>query len=293
MRSRWFGPTLAVDTPAKLNLQLSVLGRRPDGFHELETIMVSIGLYDTLTFAPGPSGVSFTCNGAAGPLPADESNLVLRAARRLLRPDQRQPGVQIHLTKRIPMQAGMGGGSSDAAATLVALNDYWHCGLSQAELHAHAAALGSDVNFFVDSSPLALCRGRGEQIESRSLSGPLWFVVAKPPVGLSTAVVFRQLDLATCGRADSHSLLQACQRGNLGAIAARLTNDLETPSRQLSSEIGDLLERLAAVRLAGPRMTGSGSACFGLARNREQADRAARCLRRQGVHEVYVVQTAV
>src|SRR5204862_191711 len=131
------------------NLHLSVLGRRPDGYHELETVMASIGLYDTLSFEPQDGRTELICEGADG-LAADESNLVLRAARLICSESQIDRGARIRLTKRIPMQAGLGGGSSNAAAALVGLNHLWDLGLSSDELHRLAAQLGSDVNFFID-----------------------------------------------------------------------------------------------------------------------------------------------
>lgn len=292
MRSRWIGPSLVIDAPAKLNLHLAVLGRRPDGYHELETVMASIGLYDALTFEPQDGGIELTCEGTPG-LVADESNLVLRAARLICAEHGVDRAARIHLIKRIPMQAGMGGGSSNAAAALVGLNQFWNLALPSTELHRLAAMLGSDVNFFIDSAPLAVCRGRGELVEQRPLKGPMWFVVAKPLVGLSTAEVFRQLDLTMCGRVLSDSLLDACERGDAGWMGSLVANDLETPSRELSTELGKVLDRLSAVALHGSRMTGSGSACYGIAANRLHADRAARRLRREGLGEVFVVRTAV
>ena len=292
MRSRWIGPALVIDAPAKLNLHLSVLGRRPDGYHDLETVMASIGLYDTLIFKPQDENVELIIDGL-GELAADDSNLVLRAARLLCAEHGVRRGARIHLHKQIPIQAGLGGGSSNAAAALVGLNQLWQLGLPSAELHRLAAMLGSDVNFFLDSAPLALCHGRGEVIEGRPLRGPLWFVVAKPDVGLSTAAVFRQLDVSTCGRTASTDLLNACETGDAGLIGRLLINDLEQPSRQLSAAIGTVLDQLNGAALHGVRMTGSGSACFGIASSRFHADRVARRLRRAGAGEVFVVRTAV
>jgi len=293
MRSRWIGPALVVDAPAKLNLSLSVLGRRTDGYHDLETVMVSVGLYDTLVIEPQQSGLELTCEGASGSLPGDDSNLVMRAAALLKLNAGVGRGATIRLIKRIPMQAGMGGGSSDAAATLAGLNTFWGLGLSPAELHPLAAQLGSDVNFFLDSPELAVCRGRGEIVEASPLAGPLWFVIAKPTRGLSTAAVFRQLDLTNCGTGNSRAIVDAAARGNTGRIAGLLSNDLQQPSRELSPEISELLDQMQATSLSRAQMTGSGSACFGVAAHREQADRAARRLRQQGVNELFVARTAV
>jgi 4-diphosphocytidyl-2-C-methyl-D-erythritol kinase len=153
--------------------------------------------------------------------------------------------------------------------------------------------LGSDVNFFLDSAPLAVCRGRGELVEPQPLRGPLWFVVVKPDIGLSTAAVFQQLDLSRCGRAACGPLLDSCRNGDVGQIATLLANDLESPSRALSADLQSLLDRLGDAALLGSRMTGSGSACFGVATNRLHADRAARRLLRERIGDVFVVRTAV
>ncbi len=293
MRMRSTGPALVIETPAKLNLHLSVLGRRPDGFHELETVMVSVGLYDTLTFYAAPADVELSCSGLNGALPADDSNLVLRAARLLASTTGCRQGAKIQLHKRIPMQAGMGGGSSNAAATLCGLNELWRLGLTSGQLHELAAQLGSDVNFFLDSEPLAVCRGRGERVEAKSLRGPLWMVIAKPQVGLSTSAVFKQLALSDRAGRDASRLLDACGRGAAGEVGDLLLNDLERPSRELSRDLSNLLDSFGRIGLPGVRMTGSGSACFGVALNREQAGTAARRLRQLGMSEVFVVRTAV
>ncbi len=268
MRMRWSGPALFVETPAKINLTLAVLGRRPDGFHELETVMLSVGLYDRLTLTPAVDSLSLRCCGRSEKLAGDESNLVLKAARLLLKQFGVQRPVQLTLDKRIPMEAGLGGGSSDAAAALVGLNEFWKLGLGAAKLHELASTLGSDVNFFLDSTPLALCRGRGEQILAQPFKGPAWLVLAKPDSGLSTAAVFRELSLENCGRRKSEALLAACRSGEIGALGHAVFNDLEVPSRRLSTEIEGVLVALRKTGLHGCRMTGSGSSCFAIARNR-------------------------
>ena len=167
MRLCFQGPSLVVHTPAKLNLFLEVLGRRPDGYHELETVIVSIGLYDTLLFTEEASQrTRLRCRLAlAQPLAvqqrtslAGEDNLVLRAAALLREQTGCRRGARIELIKRIPLQAGLGGGSSDAAATLVGLNRFWNLQLTAGQLHDLAAQLGSDVNFFLDSPQAALCK---------------------------------------------------------------------------------------------------------------------------------------
>lgn len=300
MRLHWQGLALVVRTPAKLNLFLDVLGKRPDGYHELETIMVSIGLHDTLRFQTNASGRLELSLDEASPgvpremralLPLDERNLVLKAAL-LLREQTGCPlGASILLSKSIPLQAGLGGGSSDAAAALVGLNRLWNLGLSPGELHPLAARLGSDVNFFLDSVPLALCRGRGEQITPQPLSRPLHFVVVKPPGGLSTRDVFQALRTDRAPRG-SAALRKTLQTGVLSQIGTQLHNALEVPAVELSEEVARVLTSLDRISSVGRMMTGSGSSCFALCAHRGQAVRAAHQLRALCRGQVFVVQTA-
>lgn len=300
MRLHWQGPSLVVRTPAKLNLFLDVLGKRPDGYHELETLMVSIGLFDTLRYESNESGRLELSLDAASPgltpamralLPLDERNLIHKAATLLRDHTGCRLGATIHLAKAIPLQAGLGGGSSDAAATLVGLNRLWNLGLTAEELHPLASQLGSDVNFFLDSVPLAVCRSRGEQITPEPLPRLLHFVVVKPPGGLSTREVFQALQTNRATRS-SAALRHALQTGNLCQIGAQLHNSLEVPAGELSDEVAGVLAALDRVTSAGRMMTGSGSSCFALCAHRGQAVRAAHQLRAVRPGQVFVVQTA-
>ena len=300
MRLHWQGQALVVRTPSKLNLFLDVLGKRPDGYHELETLMVSIGLYDTLRFQANASGRLELSLHEASPgvtrqmrelLPLDERNLVLKAALLLREQTGCTLGASIQLAKSIPLQAGLGGGSSDAAAALVGLNRLWNLGLSLAELHPLAAQLGSDVNFFLDSVPLALCRGRGEQITAEPLARPLHFVVVKPPGGLSTRDVFLALKPDRASRC-SAALRKTLHTGDLSQIGTQLHNALEVPAVELNEEVAEVLASLDRVSSVGRLMTGSGSSCFALCAHRGQAVRAAHQLRASCRGQVFVVQTA-
>lgn len=304
MRHHRQGSSLVVRTPAKLNLFLDVLGKRPDGYHELETLMVSIGLFDTLRFDTNDSGGLELSLDPASPgipremmplLPLDGRNLILKAAELLREVTGCQRGVKIHLTKDIPLQAGLGGGSSDAAAALVGLNEFWQLGLSSHELHPLAARLGSDVNFFLDSAPLAICRGRGEQIEPKTLARPLHFVLVKPPGGLSTREVFTRLKLEQ--PRGSSAICRALESGHVSAVGHELHNSLEVPAIEASEDVARTMGALAHVSSLGHRMTGSGSSCFALCTHRGQAVRAAHHLRSllEGSScrgQVFVVQTA-
>jgi 4-diphosphocytidyl-2-C-methyl-D-erythritol kinase len=177
--------------PAKLNLFLEVLGRRADGYHEIETLMVAVDLHDTLRLVDDPSGaVTLTCDDPS--LPTGAENLVVRAAERLKAAAGIDRGVRIELAKAIPAMAGLAGGSSDAAATLLGLDHLWNLQTPPGQLDALAGEIGSDVAFF-RHAPAAICRGRGERVEPVSLPVRYHLVLVCPPVGLRTADVYRHL----------------------------------------------------------------------------------------------------
>ena len=298
MRSRRQESSLVVDAPAKLNLFLAVRGRRSDGYHDLETVMVSIGLFDTLRFTPAPDGVlqlsSRSLLPSAQHLPDSEANLVLRAARLLMETTQPRAGATIELTKRIPIASGLAGGSTDAAATLHGLNTLWRTGLSREDLHQLAASLGSDVNFFLDSSPLAVCTGRGEIINPQPLRGPLDFVVVRPETGLSTAQVFAALDpKQSAQRPQSDDLLHALKHGRLNHVASCMHNDLQRVAVGLNPSVARALAALSRGRTFGRMMTGSGSACYGLCVSRRHARSLESQLKAEFGGRAWAVRTTV
>lgn len=293
MRFRRQGPSLVVDAPAKLNLFLEVCGKRPDGYHELETVMVSIGLFDTLRFTPLPDG-RFPLRVLSGGVetacvPAGDDNLVVLAARLLATATGCRQGAQIELVKRIPAASGLGGGSSDAAATLVALNRLWQTGLAPRELHLLAAQLGSDLNFFLGSPLLAVCRGRGEYVEPRPLLRRLHFVIVRPPSGLSTAEVFREWRPHTVRRSAA-DLLDGAAQGDCTTISRQLFNALTAPAERLNPDVARTLRALERVGGSG-QMTGSGSACFSMAISRRQARVVGARLRQLRAGRVWVVES--
>ena len=276
---------LIVHTPAKLNLFLQVLGKRPDGYHELDTLMVSVGIYDSLRFTEEPSGgIELRCRSAGAAsrpiadrgekLPVDGDNLVVSAARLIQEATGTRCGARIELCKRIPLAAGMGGGSSDAAATLVGLNRFWKLGLSLSELHTLAARLGSDVNFFLASTPAAICRGRGEQVEPLRIPLALHFVIARPRTGLSTALVFKHCQPDGTARS-ANELVTQLSRGDLGKAGRLLHNSLQAPAEQLNDDVLRLKRMLDCLPFLGHQMSGSGTSYFGLCANRPQAARLA------------------
>ena len=272
------GPSgLVVAAPAKLNLFLEITGKRPDGYHDLESLMVGVDLYDTLEIQPVAGGsITLACEPPG--LSSGPDNLVWKAADKLRRAAGRPDlGAAIRLTKRIPMQAGLAGGSSDAAAALVGLNRVWKLDLPKPELAAVAAEVGSDVAFFFDL-PAAWCTGRGEIVTPEPPGATFHFVLVCPPVGLGTADVFRQLhvpDTPVSGGAAR----AAFRAGDPVALGAALFNRLEAPAFGLAPLVEAVYQRLAGLNPAGCRMSGSGSAVFAVARSAADAARLAAAFR--------------
>jgi len=285
---------LQVWTPAKLNLFLEVLSRRDDGFHEIETLICPIGLYDTLTFEDAPAGhFDFSSAWAADEdcsveVPQGADNTVVRALTLLRQAAGTDRAATVRLLKRIPAAAGLAGGSSDAAAALVAANRVWQLNWPRERLAEIAAAVGSDVPFFLGRGP-AVCRGRGERIEQ--VEAPrLDFVVVHPPAGLSTAEVYRACRPAARPQTAA-ALVAAWQAGRLSDVGKRLHNGLQAAARTLADAIGRLETEFAKFNLLGHAMSGSGSSYFGLCRSRRQAGRIAALLRSRGLGRAFTVSS--
>jgi 4-diphosphocytidyl-2-C-methyl-D-erythritol kinase len=286
-----------VQAPAKVNLFLRVVGKRPDGYHEIETVMARLNLCDTLSVAPtDTSALSLRVRLAyppglrATPVPESDENLALKAAHLLRQRTGCDRGANLQLVKRIPAAAGLGGGSSDAATALWVLNRLWELGLSVCELQQLAAELGSDVPFFLANSGFALCTGRGERIEPLTSSACLWLVLAKPESGLSTAAVYRGCRPDADAQA-LQPLLVALQRGDAASAACHLRNTLQPPAETLNSDVARLKAEFARLPVCGHQLTGSGSAYFGICRNQRHADVCAARLRSRGVAAVWTVST--
>ncbi|HEY7425390.1 MAG TPA: 4-(cytidine 5'-diphospho)-2-C-methyl-D-erythritol kinase [Gemmataceae bacterium] len=264
-----------VRTPAKVNLFLEVHARRADGYHELATLMTAVSLYDTLEFTEEPSGATaLHCDHPS--LSTGPDNLVRRAVELVRRHSGRSDGVAVRLWKRIPMAAGLAGGSSDAAATLAGLNRLWRLGWDRHELGRLGAELGSDVSFFF-ATPAAWCTGRGERIEPLRLGRALDFVLVSPSVGLSTAEVFRGVTVPaepTSGEA----VRRAAAAGDVRELGRRLHNRLQPAAERLCPDVAGLCARLADLGPAGQLMTGSGSTVFALCRQPGEALTLARAL---------------
>ncbi|MFO8008015.1 MAG: 4-(cytidine 5'-diphospho)-2-C-methyl-D-erythritol kinase [Candidatus Brocadiia bacterium] len=270
---------LRVRAPAKVNLTLEVLGRRPDGYHEIRTVMQAVSLYDVLTFRRRHDGhLALECDTAA--VPRGEDNLVLRAARLLRQETGCALGAEVHLVKRIPTGGGLGGGSSDAAVTLMALAYLWELGLEQAELLALAARLGSDVPFFIRGGT-CLCEGRGERLTRLCCPAPLHYVLMVPRVTVSTAEVYAAADVTLTNRPHaSNNVRDALDSGDVSQVASCLHNDLQGPALGLKERLEALWRELLDMRepagVEGMMLSGSGACFFALMRDQRAARRAAR-----------------
>jgi 4-diphosphocytidyl-2-C-methyl-D-erythritol kinase len=264
---------VVLQTPAKINLHLEIVGKRPDGYHDLESLMVAVDLYDELEFRSAEDSRAVTLSCDQPDLSCGPENLVHRAATELRGRAGTTAGAKIHLRKRIPMQAGLAGGSSDAAATLIGLNRFWNLGLSTTELAEIGAAVGSDVNFFLDG-PCAWCTGRGEKVEPMKLGRQLDFVLASPSAGLSTAEVFQRVIISAKPQS-GQNVRNAVGRGDIDEIGRRLFNRLQEPAEALCPEIQTLRRQLEAANPVAVQMTGSGSTVFALCRDRTDAIRVA------------------
>lgn len=265
---------MKVVAPAKINLHLAVGPRRGDGLHEVESVMQSVSLYDDLTVDPAETlTFEVTPPGAA---PEDESNLVVRAVRAMTAAAGKSVGTALRLTKRIPTGAGLGGGSADAAATLVALNELWECGISRKALEKIGAGLGADVPFCVRGGT-AVARGAGEALSPLVVRSELSWVVAKPAEELSTAAVYERFDElgAASLESDPSGLADALARGDAERVGASLRNDLEPAALSLLPSLAGIRDTLRRAGALGVVMTGSGSAWCGLARDEQHAAEVA------------------
>ena len=251
---------------AKVNLTLAVGEKRLDGYHEVVSVMQRVSLCDTLTAEQTREGITLTCSDPA--LPSGEENLAHRAASLFFRETGIAGGAALTLEKRIPSQAGLGGGSSDAASALLALRKLYAPALSDTELETMAAALGSDVPFFIRGGT-QLATGRGEVLSPLPPLTDGWFVIVKPTESFSTPAMYRRLD----------NLPPACTpplpplQGGLPALAAGLFNRFEA-AIPAGSAVWDIKARLAAFGALASLLSGSGSAVFGLF-DTETAARAA------------------
>ena len=260
--------------PAKLNLTLEVGEKRSDGYHEVQSVMSCAALYDEVTLESGTSGgVSMTCDCPG--LPLDDTNLCLRAAKLFFQKTGIAcDGLHIELSKCIPMQSGLGGGSADAAAVLRGLRKLYRPEMMIKDLERMAAELGSDVPFCV-RSVTAMARGRGEQLLKLPKLPLCWFVICKPEFSFSTAEMYAKLDeKEPVSSIDTLGLIKALEYQDMQEISDRLGNCFEGVLEE-SSEIFAIKNRLLALGARNACMSGSGSAVYGLFTQEDEAKAAA------------------
>jgi 4-diphosphocytidyl-2-C-methyl-D-erythritol kinase len=272
--------------PAKLNIRLKVTGRRPDGYHELVSIMVPVSLFDHLELEMTLRGrIRLTCQGLS--IPDNEENLVYRAAQAFFSRTHRESGLSLKLTKNIPVAAGLGGGSSDAAGTLMALNDMCSNPLTSEELAELAVSLGADIPFFFKNRP-CMARGIGEVLEPIEKWPGFWYVIVTPPVKVSTAWVYANLKLElTTGEYDS--IITYLKSGSFD-IAEILENDLETVTASHFPVIKTIKKSLMDGGAKGALMTGSGPSVFGIFESKDHALSAERHLVSRNLGNIFVVK---
>ncbi|MEN6578281.1 MAG: 4-(cytidine 5'-diphospho)-2-C-methyl-D-erythritol kinase [Phycisphaerales bacterium] len=255
------GDALLVRAPAKINLSLLIAGRRPDGFHEIETVMAKVDWFDEISIRPGQAGIEFACEGPCW-APDDRTNLVYRAAESILGACGRSDSVHLTLTKNIPAGSGLGSGSSDAAATLIGLNAYLNLGLSKPQLMDLASRLGSDVAFFLNG-PLAYCTGRGEKISELSGGFDFAAILILPSVNSSTKEVYAHYRHdATLYRQLSVQIATHLEKNRIDLLARMCANMLEASCFRLYEELGDLKEAIQTLGMGSVCLSGSGSAMF-------------------------------
>ncbi len=287
---------ISVKAPAKINLTLDILGKRDDGYHDVEMVMTSIDLADRLDMTVREDGrIVLDCPVSYVPL--DERNHVYKAARLLQERFHVKQGVDIYIDKRIPVAAGLAGGSTDAAAAIRGLNTLWNLNLSTSEMAKLGAEIGSDVPFCVYGGT-AVAHGRGEQIEPISSPPSCWVVLAKPPIGVSTSEIYQRVDMDVlkkhrretgneCG--GTENMKKALQDHDFKGICQSLHNDLEYVTFQLHPEVERLKQQMIRFGGDGALMSGSGPTVFSLVRKQSRAQRMYNGLK-GFCKEVYLVR---
>ncbi len=290
---------LVLPARAKVNLYLEVGERRNDGYHDIDTVMAPLMWSDTLTLALNSTGeIRFSWHAADGfdqAVPVGDDNLVVRAVQHLRREAGEERGLDLRLIKRVPVQAGLGGASSNAAAALRGAARLWGIDWPSRRFREIAANIGSDVPFFLQDGP-ARCRGRGEIVETIPAVGSLPLVLVQPPRGLATADVYRRTDELAKGHPAPHGpepLLRSLAESRLIQIASHLFNRLESAATSILEEIYVARRAFSGTSALAFQMSGSGSCCFGLFGSRRAAVvAAARLAQRLGGFRVITCLTS-
>lgn len=280
---------IKIEGNAKINLTLDILGKRPDGYHEVAMVMQSIGLHDTIEMEKSAAGIALTINVPW--LRADEKNLAWRAAALMQQEYGLSGGVNMRLTKRIPVAAGLAGGSADAAAVLRGMNRLYELGLSDAKLCELGARLGSDIPFCLLGGTM-LSTGRGEVLTRLSNLPETWVVLAKPRISVSTAWAYQNYDEQGAEQhPDNARIQQEIARGDRKAVAKLLCNVLESVTIRRYDVISRYKTMMLEQGAMASMMSGSGPTVFGLVGSRAQANKIADHLRASTKADVFITRT--
>jgi 4-diphosphocytidyl-2-C-methyl-D-erythritol kinase len=260
---------------AKINLGLQILAKRPDGYHEIETVFHQVNLFDEIELIPNQEGIRLTCDNRD--VPTDESNLCVKAAMLMQQITGVQEGVDIVLRKRIPLGAGLGGSSTDAAAVLQGLRKLWGLDIASDELRSLSASLGSDVPFFIEGGT-AYATGRGEVLETMELEVPYWILLVTPPVHVSTAWAYGNIRLNPNLRRENLKALVCEHLQEPRVLVNKLRNDFEPLIFREHPEVMRAKEILVRGGAEFALMSGSGSSVFGFFRNASDAQELAEAI---------------
>ncbi|WP_010309128.1 4-(cytidine 5'-diphospho)-2-C-methyl-D-erythritol kinase [Kurthia senegalensis] len=278
---------LYVKAPAKINLTLDVLHKRPDGYHEVEMIMTTVDLADRVGLELRED-TDILIHSTNNFVPDDQRNLAYQAAKLLQERFHVTKGVAITIDKQIPVAAGLAGGSSDAAATFKGLNELWELGLTIDELAELGAEIGSDVSFCVYGGT-AIARGRGEKIEHISAPPSSWVILAKPSIGVSTAAVYGGLKLEDAKHPNTARMVEAIETNDYDKMCGTLSNVLESVTLQLHPEVSSIKEQMQRFGADGVLMSGSGPTVFALVQTEARTTRIVNGLK-GFCDEVYAVR---
>jgi len=282
-----------IRAPAKINLRLRIVGKRADGYHLLDTVMVPVSLYDDIVIRKirpagkrrfGDERIRISCDHPE--VPVGKENLVYRAAQLILKRSRGGQPISIHIKKRIPVGAGLGGGSTDAAATLVGLNRLFNLKLSLAALEKMAVSLGADVPFFIRARP-ARARGIGERLSPLRGMARFWSVILYPGISVSSGWVYRNLGQKLTKPIVDTSIATSLK--SIDELAHRLENDLEGVTLKRYPKIAVLKRKLLQQHALGSLMSGSGSAVFGIFVSKRAAAEAFRQLRKEETARAFLV----
>ncbi len=277
--------TLVIPSPAKINLFLKVVGRRPDGYHEIITLLSRIGLFDTVVLAFDQPSISVDCSHPR--VPEDRSNLAYQAASLFFEALSTHDGVAIYIDKVIPVAAGLGGGSSNAAAVLMGLNQHYGLPFEGKELMEIALKVGADVPFFLFRH-VAVARGIGENLQAYDEVPPLSVVLVYPRFGVSTAWVYKNLNLRLTNEGKNFKIVKLNQ--DLSRIKDFLFNDLEQVTIRKFPEIKNIKKALLDLGAQTALMSGSGPSVFGLFEDLDQATKAIQRIGDRGKWETFLVE---